>query len=339
MILKGIRIYILFAVFVFLIILRLFFFGSSKVNALSSASEQKQVQIAQRYFQDNNRTTILVGVYLLRILNFDNSKGTYQVEFYLNITCKTTPCDPSVSIANATSKPEIVDITYEDEARLGKHYYFVRANMQSNIDMSPFPFDVQKLRIEIEDTNRDDSILVLVPDESSSGVDPQVKIPNWSAVPIINTIEETHYIYVWDLRYSRVVFEVQVYNPIWDSLLRTILPVLVLTLGGILSFFTKTDRIADRLGIITSSLVASVMFSRNFPNGATYMSSYMLVNYVILVLGLSVTGRLMTLANAKKDEQAKKLQKVTDKWIPVIWLVAQILFITYGAWKFNMNFQ
>lgn len=277
-----------------------------------------------------------VGVYILRILNFDSTTGTYQIEFFLNFECQTRPCDPSqFEITNATSSPEIEDQT--DPSVRGNEYYFrVRTNMQTTIDVRSFPFDVQKLRIEFEDKSKNREAYIFIPDPNISGIDSQVNIAGWTAAPEISGFEESHYYDTYDEEYSRAVFELLAYNPFWESILRTILPVIVITFAGIISFFMKYDRAGDRLGVVTSSLVSAVLFSLSFPKGATFMSAYMLANYLILVSALAVTVRLMSLVNENKNDEAMKLHDLTDNIYPILWLIVQVMFIGYGLMIFNM---
>jgi len=282
------------------------------------------------------KEVVKVGIYVLRILNFDSTNGTYQVEFFLNFECKTRPCDPSqFEITNATSSPEIEDQT-DPSLRGDEYYYRVRTNMQTTIDVRSFPFDVQKLRIELEDKNKADDQYIFIPDPSFSGIDSQVTIAGWSAEPSITGYEESHFYNVYDETFSRAVFELLAYNPWWESFLRTILPVIVITFAGIISFFMKYDRAGDRLGVVTSSLVSAVLFSLSFPKGATYMSTYMLANYIILVSALAVTVRLMSLVNEDKHDDAMKLHDLTDNIYPVVWLIVQVMFIGYGMTIFNL---
>jgi len=259
------------------------------------------------------------------------------MECFLNFGCKTNPCDPSnFEIPNATSTPEIIDETDPESESFGYYYYRVRTSMQTTIDVSQFPFDVQKLRIEFEDKNKPDTDYIFIPDPSFSGIDPQVIIAGWSAEPSITGYEESHYYNVYEESYSRAVFELLAYNPWWESFLRTILPVVVITFAGIISFFMKYDRAGDRLGVVTSSLVSAVLFSLSFPKGATYMSAYMLANYLILVSALVVTVRLMSLGNENKLDEAKKLHDLTDNIYPIIWLIVQVIFVGYAMVGFSI---
>lgn len=275
-----------------------------------------------------------IGAYVLRILDFDSTTGSYQIELFLNLKCETQLCDPSnFEIPNSTSFPDIEDQT--DPAERGDYYYRVRTNMQTSIDVRSFPFDVQKLRIEFEDKYKSRDDYIYIPDPALSDIDPQVNIAGWSAVPAINGYEESHYYYTYDETFSRAVFELLIYNPVWDSILKTILPVIVITFAGIISFFMKYDRAGDRLGVVSSSLVSAVLFSLSFPKGATYMSAYMLANYLILVSALMVTVRLMSLVNENKLDEALKLHDLTDNIYPVLWLIVQVVFIGYGLMIFR----
>ena len=285
------------------------------------------------------KEVVQIGVYILRILNFDTSTGTYQIDFFLNLKCQALPCDPTeFEVTNATSHPDIDSQTTEDDEQQGIYYYRVHADMQTVIDVREFPFDVQRLRIELEHKYKSATQYILLPDTQLSGFDSQIEIPGWTALPEIQGRSELHSYSIYGESYSKAILEVLVFNPIWESLLRTVLPVIVITFAGIISFFMKYDRAMDRLGLITSSLVGSVLFSLSFPRGATYMSAFMLANYLILVSGLGLTIRLMTLINEDKVEQAKKLHDVTDDVFLLIWFITQIAFVAYGLNRFYSNF-
>lgn len=282
------------------------------------------------------KEVVRVGIYILRISDFNAENGTYQIDLYLNFVCQTINCDPSdFEIPNATSFPEIEDQTYES-VRGTEYYYRIRTALQSPVAVKYFPFDIQTLTIEFEDKYRASNEYIYIPDPNLSGIDPQGNIPGWSTISFITGSERDHNYDVYDESYSRAVFTLGAYNPIWESLLRTILPVIVISFAGIISFFMKYDRAADRLGVVSSSLVSAVLLNLSFPKGATYMSTYMLANYLILVSALVITVRLMALVNENKLDQAKKLHDITDNIFPIIWLIVQIVFVGYGLWVFNL---
>ncbi len=275
-------------------------------------------------------TDVNVGVYVLNVGKFDVSTGSYTVDFYLAFKCDSE-CDPSnfeFSNGRATAIDKLIDSPTEK-------FYRVQAALAENIDLKNYPFDSHSLTIALEDKINTVEQLVYHADPKNAGVDPGVILVGWN-LKGFDQIVATHYYAPYDETYSRYVFSIQIERIFLASILKTFLPVLFIVIVGLLALFIhETDKLWTRIGINTSSLIASVMFHLNVtaslpPLGyLTFADKFMLVTYVVLILSLGSTILMMRHAKKKDEEMLEKIYRWSLYGIPVLTLIGYLLLFLF----------
>lgn len=123
---------------------------------------------------------INAGIYDISIGNFDFTKGTYFIDFYLvfkgdnqNIT------SASFELMNgrSTSKSNI----YEEKTNeTSDVWYRIQANLFITPEFKNYPFDSQNLKIIIEDSKYNSSILTYSQLTDATGMDDRFKLSGWN---------------------------------------------------------------------------------------------------------------------------------------------------------------
>lgn len=168
-----------------------------------------------------------VGVYVLSIGNYDTTKGTYTLDFYLILRrdAAAAPSDFSplkfeFMNGRATSSPTPIF----DQLTNGTREVWdpVQAALHSEPQFQDFPYDKQSLEILVEDTANPVGSLVYEPLTDVTALDDGAKVPGWRTDAWNLTIVEKEY--KFGERYSRVRYEIIVYREGLSSTLKTLLP-------------------------------------------------------------------------------------------------------------------
>ncbi len=255
---------------------------------------------------------IKIGVYVLSIGKFDVGTGSFSADFYLSMNCKNM-CplqDFEFSNGRATSIDKIIDNPSEK-------FYRIQASLIAPIDLKKFPFDSQSLPIIIEDKKATVEKLNYVVDESQSGIDPAVFFTGWQMGEWSASVDE-HYYGPYDETYSRYTFNIPIYRLMFNSILKTFLPIFFIVLVMLSSFFLDPDKITTRLTMVGSALIASVMFHISIANQIpplgylTFADKFMIMTYFILLLSFIMNVFMLELYERKKTELVNKIHKKTE---------------------------
>ena len=282
------------------------------------------------------KEVVHVGVYILSVGNLDTRTGAYSVDFFLNLTCETLPCDPTqFDIMNANPKPAPDDQTLEEDRQKGIYYYRIRANLQTNLNLREFPFDKHTLTIELEDKNKNRNKYQFVADRELSGIDSEVYVAGWNLQPYIEGIEIAHQYPVYHEAYSRLRFSIQITHAWSSSFMKGLFAAIVIVGAGMLSFLLKENEARDRITLTSSTLASAIFYHMTLtasvpPVGyLTYADRFMILNYIFIATQLMVALTLFLLQRQENDTPdrqalARQIHTITRWMIPLGWILALI---------------
>ncbi len=266
-----------------------------------------------------------VSLYLLNLGKYDVGTGSFTADFYLQFQCDYDCSPKNFEFFNgrASSIDTIIDLPNEK-------FYRIQANLVSPPDLKRFPFDSQKMQIIIEDKVLpiDDLRYVAVLDQS--GIEPSISFTGWNLDGWKSNVFEHHY-GVYNETYSQYVFEVDVSRIVVNSFIKTFLPVIFILLVALSSFLLDPDKLATRIAMVSSGLIASVMFHISITNQIppvgylTFADKFMLVTYFVFLSSFLLNIAMFMLQGKQKLHHVKRLHVMTEYSVfiivPIIYLV------------------
>ena len=206
---------------------------------------------------------VRVGILAINFGNYDVNRGTYVVDFYLWF--RWSPQGPDDTFTperfefmngRASSKEKIFDGTTPTGAR--EVWYRIQANLYTDPEFGSYPFDTQRLQIVLEDAVHTADALRYEPILDESGLDEGFRVSGfrirgWEAENVPKT-------YAFEETYDRLVFTVTISREVTSTLLKSFLPPLAFVLVAGLGFLLHPSKVANRLTLGTSMLIAAVMF-------------------------------------------------------------------------------
>lgn len=271
-----------------------------------------------------------VELYILNLGKFDVATGAFTADFYLDMYCdgKCTTGDFEFMNGRAASVDKIIDDP-------NQKFYRVQANLNSPVDLRDFPFDKQKMQIIIEDKQATIDEVKYVAKKETSGIDDSIAFTGWNIDGWDAEVKD-HYYKVYDSTYSQFVFNINISRIALNAFIKTFLPVFFILLVVLFSFLLDPDKIATRLGMAGSSLVASVMFHISISNQIppvgylTFADKFMILTYFILLLSFVLNITMLELQEKKKVELVEKIHRRTEYTmfiiVPLLYLLLFILF-------------
>ena len=278
--------------------------------------------------------TMGIGLYALSIGNFEFTKGTYTMDFYVQFKWSDKTLSPNAfefMNGRASSKEKIYE-NYTDTT--SEVWYRVQANLFITPEFKNYPFDTQTLLIVIEDSKLNISNLKYTILEDVSGVDGQLSISGWSMDQFKVSVKEHQY--PWGEVYSQFVFSVKLSRNTGPTVLKIMLPPIIFCLVSGLSFFFKADKITHRLGLGTSMLISAVMFHLSQTASLPALPYLILIDKIMIsVYAFLACSLLATAIIYIDDEYWKEVDytKIVNRGGAAITII--LPFIVFGLLYFT----
>lgn len=279
----------------------------------------------------NEDKEVKVGLYLLNLGKYDVSSGSFTADFYLSLKCNYN-CSPE-NFEFMNGRASSVDLM---ENTPTEKFYRIQANLNSKVDLRKFPFDKQEINIILEDKEKTNTELKYVPDLSQSGIDPSITFTGWN-IDSWRAEEKDHEYPIYNQTYSQYSFNIDLSRILFNSFLKTILPVAFILLVVLFSFVIDPDKVTTRLSMAGSSLVAAVMFHVSIANQnppvsyLTFADKFLLLTYLVLLVSFIINITMIELQERKNHEQLMRLHRYTEFsmliLVPICYILLFILLL------------
>lgn len=124
--------------------------------------------------------TVKIGVFVNDIYDVNLSEKSFSAQFWVWFNYGNPELKPleTLEIPNAKEVDYALEFSEEKD---GVQWAGKRATavLKKDWDIRRFPFDVQKMAIEFEESNRDINAMVYVPDVENTKIDTHLGITNW----------------------------------------------------------------------------------------------------------------------------------------------------------------
>lgn len=270
----------------------------------------------------------IVDIIVLNLFNIDLNAGTYSMDFYLMFTCEDKPCEraPEWDVLNSTSGLDVQDqgvsVPFE------YYEYRVKADMIARVDYKFYPFDYLYVDVFIEDKSYDSSQLSYKYHNIS--VDSNLFNPaGWFHHGSYDG-GETYAIFYGDpsTTYDRLDVWLFLERDWFGAFMKTIFAAIVIVMIGMLSYLMKSDATTERLALVSSTLVAIVLYHISLVSGIpatgylTFIDKFMIWTYLIVFLSLVISVVMMVYVNAEMQEKAERLHLWTRWVVPALWILS-----------------
>ncbi len=277
-----------------------------------------------------------VEIIVLNLFDIDLNAGTYSMDFYLMFNCADAPCEvePKWDILNSTSGLDVQDQGVN--VPFAYYEYRVKADMIGRVDYTFYPFDYLYVDIFIEDKEYGSDEISY--QYSAISVDPYLFNPAGWIHNDAYDYGETYIIEYGDPNVSFHRLDVWLFleRDWFGAFMKTVFAAFVIVIIGMLSYLMKADATSERLALVSSTLVAIVLYHISLVAGVpatgylTFIDKFMIWTYLIVFLSLVVSVTMMVYVNAGKQEAAEKLHARTRWLIPALWIASMAFVFTYN---------
>lgn len=286
--------------------------------------------------------TVRSGVYIVSIHDINFKEKEYSISLWLWLKYKNRKFDFMQNLEVPQAKSVTKSFSTIDSS--GEVVYLLmklQCVMKDNWKINNFPFDHQKLRFSIENSQFDSRSLIFEPDTLGNHFDPRFTLNGWRVDSLNITagtrIYETAFgdssIKIPHTEYSTYKVKLQVDRDAMGLFWKMFLGMYVAFFIAYMCFYIHTDSIDSRFGLSVGSLFAVVgnkyIIDSSLPESTSFtlvdtLHGITLVAILLIMMATSITLRLVKL---EKLQQAKKFDLVCARIMLVVYLFVNSYFI------------
>jgi hypothetical protein len=294
--------------------------------------------------QDSPPDTVSTGIYITSIHDIDFKQKEYTITFWLWLKYKNKDFDflnnLEVPHAKMVSRSFATIDSSNDQIYLLMKMQCV---MKDSWRIRNFPFDKQKLRLSIENSQYDSKSMVFVPDTAGKNYDPRFTLSQWKIDSCRITTGINKYetafgdpsIIGAHTEYSSYKVVVNISRNATGLFWKMFLGMYIAFLIAYVCFYIHTDAIDSRFGISVGALFAVIGNKYIIDSSLPETTSFTLVDtlhgltlFFILTI-IAATAYSLKLVKAGKGIKARKFDLV----------IAQIFLLLYVALNFYFIFM
>ncbi len=295
------------------------------------------------------KDTCKIGLYINSIYDFRLDEKSFMADFWMWMIYKNDSLifQNNIEIKNSKTS-DFTNFAIEKKGLVDWATQKCKAQIMHQWDVSRFPFDEQKLHIEIEDANHDTTAIVYAVDKSNSKLDQSAIQGEWYVVDY--TIKDTVHTYQTtygnpDLSgtstYPKLITEIVLRRTCsWILLAKMLTGAYVAFLISCLVFFLSSANQDSRFGLCVGGLFAAIgnkyivesMVPTSTTNTLMDNVHNLTFTFILLVVLISIISlNLYETEDPKKVALSKKIDLYSFYIIVTIFAVVNAALIIYAS--------
>lgn len=298
--------------------------GARKVRA-SRSDPPVQAQSALTHPLPSGAAHAKIGLVLVDVTGYDVRKGTFEADLFVSLTSDRPMGPVALGFSNGSHATTVV-LADTPTFKL----YRSRVDLVSPVDLRAYPFDTQRLTVELEDTRAGVDQLVLEPDESRTALDEGFDVAGWRVGGIGAKAWRHEYPPRFDhddLYVSRYRFTLQVDRYGTSAAFGVFVPPFIIVFISLFGLWVSPDHMTIRTNSGPPMLAAAVLFHyallKTLPETGYLIRAdkIMLAVYLSIFLNIATTLGVLVVDGKNVD----RVLRAGRTWVPAAIVVIMIV--------------
>ncbi len=293
--------------------------------------------------QDMNPDTVSTGIYVTSIHDIDFKEKEYTISFWLWLKYKNKDFDfyQNLEIPQAKSVTKsffTIDTTGERIYMLMK----LQCVMKDSWKIENFPFDRQKLRLSVENSQFDSKSLVFIVDTAGKHYDRRFTLRGWNIdsfnMSISKKLYETNFgdesLDKPTTEYSAFRVNIGIRRDALGLFWKMFLGMYISFLIAYVCFYIHADNIDSRFGLAVGSLFAVIgnkyIIDSALPESITFTLVDTLHGLTLLFILAVITSTVIATQLARQDrmKRANRFDMIAAQALLLIYVILNIYYIS-----------
>jgi hypothetical protein len=293
--------------------------------------------------QKTHPDTVKTGIYVTSIHNIDFKQNEYDINLWLWLTYTRKEFDFLQNLEIPQAKSFIRSFATIDSSG-GKMYILMKlqCTMKDNWRINYFPFDKQKLRLSIENSQFDSKDLIFVADTLGAHYDPKFTLRGWH----IDTFDISTGTKVYETafgdtslakphsEYSTYKVKISMDRNAGELFWKMFVGMYVAFLIAYVCFYIHADNIDSRFGLSVGALFAVIgnkyIIDSSLPDSTTLTLVDTLHGITLFFIFAIITASAYALRLGKKGKikQANRFDFIAAQILLIVYIILNAYYIT-----------
>ena len=298
--------------------------------------------------QDTKPDTVKTGIYIISIHDIDFKQKEYTITFWLWLKYKNKDFDFLENLEIPLAKNVSRSFATVDSSD-NRIYILMKlqCQMKDSWKIGNFPFDQQKLRLSVENSQYDSHSLIFVPDTAGKNYDPRFTLNGWnidscnisSGIKAYETAFGDESLAKPHTEYSAFRVRLNIRRAAGGLFWKMFIGMYIAFLIAYVCFYIHPDGIDSRFGLSVGSLFAVIGNKYIIDSSLPESTSFTLVDtlhgvtlFFIFVI-ITATAYSLKLVKEKKEKRAKNFDMIFAQVVLFLYVVINIYFIVQASGK------
>ena len=290
--------------------------------------------------------TVKTGIYVTSIHDIDFKQSEYTINLWLWLTYKNKDFDFLQNLEIPQAKSFSKSFSTIDTTN-GRIYLLMKLQciMKDSWKINNFPFDQQKLRFSIENSQFDSKAMVFVIDSLGKQYDPRFTLRGWNidsfkmstGVKAYETAFGDTSVATPHTEYSSFTVKIGIGRDAGQLFWKMFLGMYVSFLIAYICFYIHPDNIDSRFGLGVGSLFAAIgnkyIIDSSLPDSTTFTLVDTLHGITLFFIFAVITSSAwsLKLIKANKIKEAHRMDLILAQVVLLVYVALNVFFITRAA--------
>lgn len=294
--------------------------------------------------QEAQKDTVYTGIYINSIHNIDFKQKEFAISFWIWLRYRNKNFDFANNLEVPSAKS--VDKAFYTIDTTGDRIYMamkLQCVMKDNWRIANFPFDEQKLRVSIENSQFDINSLVFMPDTLGEHFDKRFTLRGWNIDSCIITSGVKKYETAFGVagavkqqsEYSAFRVRLSITRDAAGLFWKMFLGMYLAFFISFICFFIHADGMDSRFGLSVGSLFAVIgnkyIIDSSLPESTSFTLVDTLHGITLFFILVVIAANSYSLHLIKKNKPEKAVQY--DKRMAIVVIVSYLLLNAWFIWN------
>lgn len=290
--------------------------------------------------------TVRTGVYVTSIHDIDFKQSEYTINLWLWLTYKNKAFDFLQNLEIPQAKSFTKSFSTIDSSN-GRIYLLMKLQcvMKDSWKINNFPFDKQKLRFSIENSQFDSKAMVFVIDSLGKQYDPRFTLRGWNidsfkmstGIKAYETAFGDSAVPTPHTEYSSFTVKIGIGRDAGQLFWKMFLGMYVSFLIAYICFYIHPDNIDSRFGLGVGSLFAAIgnkyIIDSSLPDSSSFTLVDTLHGITLFFIFTIITSSAwsLKLIKANKLKEAHRMDLILAQVVLLVYVALNVFFITRAS--------
>ncbi len=294
------------------------------------------------FAQKQHPDTVITGIYITSIHDIDFKQNEYNINFWVWFRYKKKEFDFMQNLEIPQAKTFTKSFSTIDSSHGGIYLLMkMQCTMKDSWKINNFPFDRQKLRLSIENSQFDAHDLVFVADTLGKHYDPRFTLRGWNIDSFTITTGIKSYETTFGdtsikkphVEYANFKVNIGIDRDAGELFWKMFLGMYVSFLIAFICFYIHADNIDSRFGLSVGSLFAAIgnkyIIDSSLPDSTSLTLVDTLHGITLFFILVIITSSAIALRLMKKDkiQQANRFDGIVSKVVLVTYVALNAYYI------------